>query len=161
VPSGERGDRLLLTILNRRTQPLIRYEMSDMVRPIDGACECGRPFRLIDSIEGRVEDVLHFPARDGRGEPVSIHPNVFHQLLETVPASGWQVRQEKDGLSVLLTGLHDQSLGVSISSSMRQMLEAQGALVGSIRVTPVDALERGGTGKAPLILGRRQNRRSS
>jgi putative adenylate-forming enzyme len=155
VPSGERGDRLLLTILNRRTQPLIRYEMSDMVRPIDGACECGRPFRLIDSIEGRVEDVLHFPARDGRGEPVSIHPNVFHQLLETVPASGWQVRQEKDGLSVLLTGLQDQSLGISISSSMRQVLEAQGALVESIRVTPVDALERGGTGKAPLILARR------
>ena len=101
--------------------------------------------------------MLHFPARDGRGEPVSIHPNVFHQLLETVPASGWQIRQERDGLSVLLTGLQDQSMGGAIGSSMRQVLEAQGALIGSIRVTPVDALQRGGTGKAPLILARREN----
>jgi phenylacetate-CoA ligase len=155
VPSGQRGDRLLLTIFNRRTQPLIRYEMSDIVRPVDGACECGRPFRLIDSIEGRIEDVLHFPPRNGQTAPIAIHPNVFHQLLENVPASGWQVRQEKDGLSILLTGLRDQSAGVSISSSMRHALEAQGALIGSIRVTPVDALERGGTGKAPLILARR------
>jgi putative adenylate-forming enzyme len=155
VPSGTRGDRLLLTIFNRRTQPLIRYEMSDMVRPVDGTCECGRPFRLIDSIEGRIEDVLHFPARNGRTAPVSIHPNVFHQLLETVPASGWQVRQEHDGLSVLLTGLSDHGLCGSLSRSVRETLEAQGAIVGSIRISSVDALERGGTGKAPLILAKR------
>jgi phenylacetate-CoA ligase len=153
VPSGTRGDRLLLTIFNRRTQPLIRYEMSDMVRPVDGACECGRPFRLIDSIEGRIEDVLHFPARSGR--TASIHPSVFHQLLETVPASGWQVRQEHDGLSVLLTGLRDRGLCGSLSRSMRETLEAHGAIIGSIRISSVDALERGGTGKAPLILAKR------
>lgn len=86
---------------------------------------------------------------------MSIHPNVVHALLEAVPVSGWQVRQDEDGLSVLLTGLKDQSVCASISSSMRQALEAQGALVGAIRVTPVDALERGGTGKAPLILAKR------
>jgi phenylacetate-CoA ligase len=155
VPPGERGDRLLLTVFNRRTQPLIRYEMSDVVRPADGACDCGRPFALIDSIEGRVEDVLHFPARQGRNASVPIHPNVFHQLLETVPASGWQVRQEANGLSVLLTGLADRSLCGSLTGSIRQALEAQGAVVGSILISPVDALERGGTGKAPLILARR------
>jgi phenylacetate-CoA ligase len=152
VPSGERGDRLLLTIFNRRTQPLIRYEMSDMVRPIDGPCECGRPFRMIDSIEGRIEDVLQFPSVNGHSGPVFIHPNVFHQLLETVPASGWQVRQEQDGLSVLLTGLSDQSLVAAIGTSVRTALEAQGAHVSSVRITPVDVLQRGGSGKAPLII---------
>jgi phenylacetate-CoA ligase len=155
VPPGERGHRLLLTVFNRRTQPLIRYEMSDLVRPADGACECGRPFRLIDSIEGRIEDVLHFPARTGRNGSVSIHPNIFHQLLEAVPASGWQVRQEANGLSVLFTGLADRSLCGSLSASIRQALEGQGAVVGSILISPVDTLERGGTGKAPLILARR------
>jgi phenylacetate-coenzyme A ligase PaaK-like adenylate-forming protein len=157
VPSGERGGRLLLTIFSRRTQPLIRYEMSDLVRPVDGDCECGRPFRLIDSIEGRIEDVLRFPARHGQGQSVSVHPNVFHTLLETVPASGWQVRQDKDGLSVLLTGLQDPSVGASISSLMRHALEAQGASVGSIRVTSVETLERGRTGKAPLVIAARRS----
>ena len=155
VPPGELGDRLLLTIFNRRTQPLIRYEISDMVKPLDGACECGRPFRLIESIEGRIEDVLHFRARDGRAGPISIHPNLFHQLLEPVPATGWQVRQEEDGVSVLLTGLRDRSACDTLGTSVRHALESQGALVPSVRVNPVDALERGRTGKAPLILARR------
>jgi putative adenylate-forming enzyme len=155
VPPGESGDRLLLTIFNRRTQPLIRYEISDMVRPLDGACECGRPFRLIESIEGRLEDVLDFPSRHGATQPVSIHPNLFHQLLETVPATGWQVRQEDDGLSVLLTGLQDPSLCNTLATSIQRALEAQGALVPAVRIRPVDRLERGRTGKAPLILARR------
>jgi hypothetical protein len=43
----------------------------------------------------------------------------------------------------------------SLSRSVRETLEAQGAIVGSIRISSVDALERGGTGKAPLILAKR------
>jgi phenylacetate-coenzyme A ligase PaaK-like adenylate-forming protein len=155
VPAGELGDRLLLTIFNRRTQPLIRYEISDMVRPLDGACPCGRPFRLIESIAGRIEDVLQFPARNGGAEPVSIHPNLFHQLLETVAATGWQVRQDEDGVSVLLTGLRDRSGCDALAESVRKALESQGAQVQVVRINPVDALERGRTGKAPLILARR------
>jgi len=155
VGAGERGDRLLLTVFDRRTQPLIRYEISDMVRPLDGACECRRPFRLIESIEGRIEEVMQFPSRNGGTEPVSIHPNVFHQLLETVAAAGWQVRQDDDGLSVSLIGLQDPSVCPSIAAEMQRALEAQGARIGTIRVSPVDALERGRTGKAPLILAKR------
>jgi phenylacetate-CoA ligase len=155
VPAGARGDRLLLTIFNRRTQPLIRYEISDMVRPLGGECECGRKFRLIESIEGRVEDILYFPHRDGRDERVAAHPNLFHQVLETVPASGWQVQQDDDGLSVSLAGLQDQSVCHALAVSLRQILEGQGAAIGPIRVRAVDVLERGATGKAPLILARK------
>ncbi len=150
VPTGVRGDRLLLTVFDRRTQPLIRYEISDMVRPIAGGCECGRPFALIESIDGRIEDVLCFPRRGG-GEPVSVHPNVFHEVLETVPAAGWQVQQEGDGLLVRLAGLQDVSVCDRLSQSLRQTLERQNALAGAIRVRAVDSLERGPTGKAPLI----------
>jgi phenylacetate-coenzyme A ligase PaaK-like adenylate-forming protein len=152
VPAGEAGERLLLTVFDRWTQPLIRYEISDMVRPIDGGCECGRPFRLIEAIEGRVEDVLHFPARSGTDDDIPIHPNVFHQILETVPATGWQVRQDVDGLSVLITGLRDQAVCAPLNASIHDALAARGALVPVVRITPVDALERGRTGKAPLIL---------
>ena len=43
VPAGERGARLLLTVLGRLTQPLIRYELSDLVRVSNEPCPCGRP----------------------------------------------------------------------------------------------------------------------
>jgi phenylacetate-coenzyme A ligase PaaK-like adenylate-forming protein len=152
VPAGVSGDRILLTIFGRRTQPLIRYEISDMVRPIDGACECGRPFRLIESIEGRTEDILYFPDRAGQPDMIAIHPNLFHSVLEAVPATGWQVVQVESGLSVLLTGIRDESIRAPLVAQLNQALAQQGAVPGTIRVTLVDALPRGATGKAPLIV---------
>jgi putative adenylate-forming enzyme len=152
VPPGVRGDRLLLTVFDRHTQPLIRYEISDMVRPLEGNCQCGRPFALIESIEGRLEDVLYFQRHDGGAGAVVVHPNVFHRVLEEIPASGWQVQQEADGLLISLTGLQDASICNQLASTMRGVLEDKGAAVVSIRVCSVEALERGPTGKAPLIV---------
>lgn len=154
VPPGEQGDRLLLTVFERHTQPLIRYEISDMVRPVEGSCACGRPFALIESIEGRLEEMLHFQRRDGGTEPVVVHPNVFHRVLEEVPASGWQVQQDADGLLISLTGLQDASICDQLASTLRHVLEEGGAAVVSIRVRRVEVLQRGPTGKAPLIIAR-------
>jgi len=151
VAAGARGARLLLTVFNRRTQPLIRYELTDMVRPLDGTCECGRPFRMIESIEGRIEEVLYFRGREGGERCVAVHPTVFHRLLESVPAAGWQVTQENDRLTVSLTRPRDGDVSQRLTSSLREALEQQGAAVGEIRVDTVDALQRGPTGKAPLI----------
>jgi len=153
VPPGELGDRVLLTIFNRRTQPLIRYEISDMLRISSVKCDCGRPSRCLEEIEGRQEDVLYFPARAPREGLVPIHPNVFHRLLETIPAAGWQVIHEDDGISVNLTGVRDESACNDLDKALRRLLEAEGVQVPAIHVKQVPELRRGKTGKAPLILG--------
>jgi putative adenylate-forming enzyme len=145
VPPGERGDKVLLTVFGLRTQPLIRYELSDVLRLDEVSCECGRPFRVLASIEGRVEEVLTFGA-------VSVHPNLFHELLETVPAAGWQVIHDESGLKVNLTGLRDASVCESLGRQVRGRLESLGVKAPPIDVRPVDALERGATGKAPLVM---------
>ena len=154
VPAGEAGDRVLLTIFGRRTQPLIRYELSDVLRVLPGACPCGRPFTMLGAIEGRVEDVLTFPGAGALDGPVSIHPNVFHEQLEIVPASGWQVVHDSDGLTVNLTGLTDTSWLDSIPSALQAVLTARRARIPTLTVRRVTQLERGATGKAPLILSR-------
>jgi putative adenylate-forming enzyme len=152
VPPGEAGDRILLTVFDRTTQPLIRYEISDMVRAVEEECPCGRPFRVIEAVEGRTEDVLYFPGHDGVAVPV--HPNVFHQALELIPGSGWQVVQEDDGISVRITGLMDSSICGPLEESLRALLREQGCVGPAVRVGQVSTLERGATGKAPLILCR-------
>jgi putative adenylate-forming enzyme len=151
VPSGETGERILLTVLGRRTQPLIRYEISDRVRERAGDCPCGRPFRLIDRIEGRIEDVLQFP-RHGGGARVAVHPNRFHDVLETVPATGWQVVQHERALSVHLTGDIDPRVRDDLRLQLERMLQSCGAEVPAIEVIQADRLRRGPTGKAPLIV---------
>jgi putative adenylate-forming enzyme len=154
VPAGTLGDRVLLTVFNRWTQPLIRYEISDMIRPVAGHCECGRKLQLIERIEGRVEEVLEFASRSG-AQPVPIHPNVFHQALETAPVAGWQVIHEDECLSIFVTGLRDASWRDALPRALADLLERQGALSPPIRVVPVASLQRGATGKAPLIARQR------
>src|SRR6266508_4156671 len=93
VPPGEYGAKLIVTTLFSRTQPLIRYELSDSVRLRADACSCGTPesctcqigtcikvqpcpcgrsFGVLESVQGRVEDTLLLPAvTEGR---VAIQP---------------------------------------------------------------------------------------
>src|SRR6266566_5968693 len=92
VPPGVYGDKLLITVLFNQTQPLIRYELSDSVRLAVVPCPSGRPFALIDDIQGREEDILSFPG--GAGNIVNVHPLVFSRVMVRLPVSGWQVLQE-------------------------------------------------------------------
>jgi phenylacetate-CoA ligase len=154
VLPGERGDRILLTVLERRTQPLIRYEVSDIVQERAGECPCGRKLRMIERIEGRIKDVLYFPRRGGRGEQVALHPNLFHRILETIPASGWQIVQDERGLSVYLIGSMSAARCEEAHKDLERLLESQGAEVPPIEVRVTDELQRGATGKAPLIVSK-------
>lgn len=84
VPDGEPGSRLLITNLYNRTQPLIRYELTDLVTASPDLCPCGRPFRLLKSVEGRSDDVLDMPARDGG--TIKVHPLTLRSPLAGIAA---------------------------------------------------------------------------
>lgn len=149
VPPGEFGAKVLVTVLFSRTQPLIRYEMSDSVRLSSAVCRCGRPFPLLDAIQGRREDVLTLPARGGG--TVSIHPNVFHDVLDRVPAGEWQVVQEGDRLRLLVAGPTRAFDGAAVTQAIREGIDAAGGEVADIAWQQVDAIPRSAVGKAPLI----------
>jgi phenylacetate-CoA ligase len=150
VPPGVYGRKVLVTVLFSRTMPLIRYEMSDSVRPASSPlCPCGRPFALIDGIQGRQEDVLRFPATFGGW--TSVQPIVFHRVMDAVPAGGWQVAQGPEGLTVLLSGVHEGFADGILIASMKSELAAQGVVVPRIKVRRVPSIPRTALGKAPLI----------
>jgi phenylacetate-CoA ligase len=88
VPAGVPGARVLLTAFDRYIQPLIRYEISDMLTRSEEQCACGRPFTVIDAIDGRQEDVLVFPEHSGTRAPVNVHPHTFHELIGSDSGNG-------------------------------------------------------------------------
>jgi phenylacetate-CoA ligase len=149
VPPGVFGDKLLVTPLYKRTQPLIRYVIEDRVRFSSEPCPCGRPFKLIDAIEGRLQEVLSI-RRAGGGE-IRIHPLLFHTLLDMLPVSGWQVVQETDGLHILLAKVHGALDDRQIEISVQSALAVQEAVVPPIQVQRVDAILQTIAGKAPLV----------
>lgn len=83
VPDGTPGTKILMTNLFQFTEPLIRYEISDMITVDPEPCGCGRPLRLIKQIFGRHDDVFYVEGISGG--PVPIHPMNFHFFLTTFP----------------------------------------------------------------------------
>jgi len=149
VPPGVAGAKVLVTVLFSRTQPLIRYEMSDTIRLSDARCDCGRALGMVEVVEGRAEDVLILPG--ARGTTVSVHPNVFHHVLEPLPVKQWQVEQTPLGLVLRLVRGDATLARERIVADLAHALTAAGAVPPSIDVELVDAVARTPLGKAPLI----------
>ena len=150
IPPGEYGAKILVTTLFSRTQPLIRYELNDSVRVSTDAHNCGLPFAVLESIQGRVEDSLILPTASG-GE-VLIRPLVINRIMDIAPVSGWQVIQQPDsGLVVLLTGMRDGLTDEALVDQITKSLGQEGARVPYVRVQHVPEIPKTASGKAPLI----------
>lgn len=55
----------IITDLHRRTQPIIRYRLNDLLTLASEPCVCGSAFRVIERIEGRSDDACSFLRHDG------------------------------------------------------------------------------------------------
>lgn len=149
VPPGVYGAKVLVTVLFSRTLPLIRYEMSDSVQlAAEHDCPCGRPYALLSGIQGREQEALRFPTRDGAGRVVQ--PVVFQHVMDRVSTAGWQVIQHPDGLEVLLAQPHAVDRP-ALGASLQAALTAQGVVTPTVRIREVAAIPRTALGKAPLI----------
>ncbi len=151
VPPGTYGARALLTTLFRRTQPLIRYELSDRVcRSVLESCACGRPFTLLEGIQGRTSELLSFSTDSG--DRVMVNPHVFSQIMDRVSAREWQIVQQRDGLRILLSGRQGERQEVMLLQAVRQALAAQGVSVPPIWIDHVAAIPRNESGKViPIV----------
>lgn len=87
VPVGEFGEKILVTVLFSRTLPLIRYEISDSIKLSQSKCPCGKEYKLIDTVQGRIEDILKM--RDVNNNIQVVHPNVFHQVFDRISVREW------------------------------------------------------------------------
>jgi len=73
VPMGEKGE-LILTSLQRRAMPMIRYRTKDITRLRREPCACGRTLVKMDKIFGRTDDMLVISG-------VNIFPSQIESLL--------------------------------------------------------------------------------
>jgi len=144
VQDGSPGYRVLLTNLFNFTQPLIRYEVSDMITMSAEPCRCGRPFRLIAEIEGRSDDIIYLQAPGGRDVPV--HPIHFYTSMEAFEEiKEYRILLEDDGINigiVLRGGVSGEEVANKLKASLRKEIESVGAKCPEIRVQFVDRIER-------------------
>ncbi len=73
LPEGEEGE-LVFTSITKQAFPLIRYRTGDISRIISAQCECGRTFRRMERVSGRIDDMIII---DGN----NIFPSMIESLL--------------------------------------------------------------------------------
>ncbi len=91
VPDGEWG-RVLVTDLENRVFPLIRYEIGDVGRRLMRTCPCGVTLPLMDKVRGRVSDRIRLP--DGRSISGEFLTTLFDDHPEAVKM--FQIYQRAD-----------------------------------------------------------------
>ena len=141
VPDGTLGHKILFTSLFGFTQPVIRYEIADMMVLARESCPCGQPFRRILAINGRNDDVLYL--QDQAGRQVAVHPVHFWNVLESfADIRQYQVVHESDGICLrLMLDEGNGNVARSVTKELTRKLEALGVDCPSVRVELVTTLE--------------------
>jgi phenylacetate-CoA ligase len=158
---GEEGE-LVLTTLDRRGMPLIRYRTKDLTSVSFEPCPCGRTHLRIERITGRTDDMLIIKG-------VNLYPIQVERVLMGFPEIG------SNYLIVLVTENHVDQIQVMAElrrdffrgdlpalERLRQRITEE--LRGEILVTPqVELVEAGSLpvteGKAIRVEDRRERER--
>lgn len=91
---GERRFHPVITDFSRRTQPIVRYLLDDVLMERKVPCLCGSPMTGLEHVEGRADDVFLVPAR-GSGELKPVFPDLLRRavIINTKGIQAYGVRQ--------------------------------------------------------------------
>src|SRR6185369_4803277 len=151
VEDQQGRSRVIGTNFSNLATPLLRYDAQDIVWKADRACDCGRPGRIVDSIDGRLEDyiVLRNGARLGRLD------HIFKDMVHVREA---QIVQRESGVLDILV-----VRGEKYAQSDEQLLRREFAQrVGSdteFKIEYVDELRRTNAGKLRFVASEMRDNR--
>jgi len=145
VPPGLPGSRVLVTNLVNRTQPLIRFEMTDLVTVSPTPCPCGRPYRMLEAVDGRSDDVLDLPAVGGG--TVAVHPLTIRGPMAGIASlRQYRVVLDRDGLhvqaAIAATGASREEVCADIEARLRESLGSRGVELPPLAVEPIGEIPR-------------------
>lgn len=139
--------RLIVTSLTNRLMPMIRYDIGDSGRLLDGNCDCGWPFPLMAMGMCRQNDLIRTPG--GK----TVHPSYFNHVLDgmtQIRQYQWlQTAPDRLVLSVVAAPALGEETIRSLQGHIRGDLEATMHL----EVRHVDDIPRTVSGKHRFVIG--------
>ncbi|MEP7155925.1 MAG: hypothetical protein ABI905_09130 [Betaproteobacteria bacterium] len=121
-PAGTPG-RVLITDLSNLAFPFIRYEIGDVASlAAPGTCSCGLSLPRLQSLEGRIADVIVLRDR------ILTAPNVTIIMSDFRGVKSYQIRQDSiDELKILVVPDSDynETFSEYILGAMRKMVDGQ------------------------------------
>lgn len=153
-PDKEGYGEVVITTVNRRVMPLIRYRTRDVARVMAGECPCGLPFRKLSTLRGRLDEII-------ASVWGNIHPDFFEMILGGIHglADDWQVAlQEKEGKQTFVFRLELEdgaSRQEEIKRQVFELLEKKNPLAWQACVQKLSDVEFAFMPKGSLRRGRK------
>lgn len=146
LPIGDSGQhRIVGTNLANPATPLIRYDTGDVavLRP-DATCSCGRPGRVVEHVDGRLEDyvILANGVRIGRMD------HIFKDMINVQEA---QIYQERPG-SIALRVVRGRNFGDRDEDALRRETEKRVGDQADVEIEYWDTLPRTSNGKLRFVV---------
>jgi len=119
VPAGEKGAKVLVTNLANYVQPIIRYEIGDIITMATEPCDCGSNLPLIKCVDGRDSDVFEIKTESGAR---TLQPTIFQLALgRMLDVREYQIIQEDNTqFRILLEPLPGQKLDQTRADKVMQ-----------------------------------------
>jgi putative adenylate-forming enzyme len=102
----------IITDFRRWTQPIVRYRLNDILTVRRAPCPCGSPMLALESIEGRSDDVLTFPAAADGTRAVEVLPDFIRRavMFASPDIEEYWVRQPAPGELIVSLKAPDPAL---------------------------------------------------
>jgi phenylacetate-CoA ligase len=148
LPNGDGTHRVVATGYANDAFMLIRYELGDDVSlPVEGtACSCGRSGRIVEKIDGRIEDYVVTPG----GVRIGRLDHIFKDMTSVREAQIFQADVSAIEIRVVPAAEYSDEDERQIIHATRQRL---GPEIG-ICIKRVAELERSRTGKLRFVISR-------
>lgn len=147
VPTETQGCcRVVGTGFTNPAFPLIRYDVGDLVTLGDKKCDCGRPGRVVEQIDGRQEDfiILKNGARLGR---------LDHIFKDCVHVKEAQIVQEEVGQMTVKVVRGDEFQETD-EEQLRQEIQQRVGDFLDYEIQYVDQIERTARGKLRFVISK-------
>lgn len=119
----------VITDFSRRTQPIVRYRLDDVLLARRTPCGCGSPTRAIERVEGRCDDMLLLPG--SQGKPVMVFADALARTLaQALPLDAdYQLEQLDERTLRLMLAPADPLLQRRCQDHLQRLLRIQGVQV--------------------------------
>jgi putative adenylate-forming enzyme len=134
----------VVTDLWRRTQPVIRYRLNDILQIAPSPCACGRAATALAAIEGRSDDILWL---EGAGGRVAVFPDLLTRaIVACVPElEDFRVlEQERGHWNIAIRPLPDAGLQQRVIQQCVDLARRLGAATPRIDISLLGAVARVG-----------------
>ena len=130
--------------------PFIRYDIGDIGKPAAESCSCGRGLAIVDTIEGRDNDVIVLPDRN------VVHGEIISYIVRAIQKQGGGVKEikviQKELKRLTVSAVKDEAFG---NDTERLLIEYLCKFVGKkmdIQLKYVDEIPRETSGKIRYVV---------